>query len=82
MKSLFSRDESKQSPQLRRQNAKDCWPGVRKVLAAQPDSQPKETTPDPRTVPEAPPRDQKKDPNAGLQVDQRTDPSVGNSMHQ
>lgn len=81
MKSIFSQDESKKSPLLKRQTARDCWPGVRKVLSSKPDTQPKEVIPDRGAAPEALPKDQKKDSNAGLQTD-RTDPSVGSSMNQ
>lgn len=82
MKSIFNRDESEKSPRLKRENARDCWPGVRKVLGAKADENSKNDIPDPSATPDVLPREQKKDSNAGLQVDQKTDPAVGQSMNE
>ena len=82
MKSIFSRDESKKNPQLKRENAKDCWPGVRKFHSSMSADKTKEAIPDPGAVPEAPPRGQKRDSNAGLHTDEKTDPAVGHSMNE
>ncbi len=70
MKSVFNRDEAGKIPSQQNQNAKDHWPDTAQGKEAKATTQQRqENQPDLDTTIEAPPEDQKKDPEAGLQTE-------------